>query len=91
MTIVMKVLVCVFVFSRCQASPVDQIEFYCKTIEDLREPHPYVAASIENCALEAVPLLCQVGLYSSVTHGSKTDLWIFDQQSTVCFTLTEQV
>lgn len=49
---------------------MDQIEFYCKMIEDLREPYPFVAASIENCALEAVPPLCQVAIYSS------TPIWV---------------
>lgn len=39
---------------------MNQIEFYCKEIEGLRESYPCVAESIENCALEAVPLLCQV-------------------------------
>lgn len=56
---------------------MDQIEFYCKMIEDLREPHPYVAASIENCALEAVPLLCQVVICSSTIWDSNylKDVW----------------
>ncbi|XP_070779019.1 E3 ubiquitin-protein ligase rnf213-alpha [Enoplosus armatus] len=42
-----------------QESALDQIEFYCKKIEELRESHPHVAASIEKCALEAVTSLCQ--------------------------------
>ncbi|XP_035510465.1 E3 ubiquitin-protein ligase rnf213-alpha [Morone saxatilis] len=42
-----------------QESALDQIEFYCTKIEDLRESHPPVAASIEKCALEAVTSLCQ--------------------------------
>ncbi|XP_070836494.1 E3 ubiquitin-protein ligase rnf213-alpha [Chaetodon trifascialis] len=40
-------------------SALDQIECYCKKIEELRESHPHVAASIEKCALEAVTSLCQ--------------------------------
>ncbi|KAM8845445.1 E3 ubiquitin-protein ligase rnf213-alpha-like isoform 2-T2 [Spinachia spinachia] len=40
-------------------SPVNQIEFYCKKIEELSESHPHVAASVERCALEAVTSLCQ--------------------------------
>ncbi|XP_044037270.1 E3 ubiquitin-protein ligase rnf213-alpha [Siniperca chuatsi] len=42
-----------------QESAVDQIEFYCTKIEDLSKSHPYIAASIEKCALEAVTSLCQ--------------------------------
>ncbi|XP_071329691.1 E3 ubiquitin-protein ligase rnf213-alpha [Trachinotus anak] len=42
-----------------QESAVDQIEFYCTKIEELSGSHPYVAASIEKCALEAVTSLCQ--------------------------------
>ncbi|KAG7242861.1 hypothetical protein INR49_018116 [Caranx melampygus] len=40
-------------------SAVDQIEFYCKKIEELSNSHPHVAATIERCALEAVTPLCQ--------------------------------
>ncbi|XP_051243364.1 LOW QUALITY PROTEIN: E3 ubiquitin-protein ligase rnf213-alpha-like [Dicentrarchus labrax] len=42
-----------------QESALDQTEYYCTKIEDLRESHPPVAASIEKCALEAVTSLCQ--------------------------------
>ncbi|KAK0137548.1 E3 ubiquitin-protein ligase rnf213-alpha [Merluccius polli] len=41
-------------------SALDQIEFYCSKIEQLRNSHPNVAAVIEKCALEAVTSLCQV-------------------------------
>ncbi|XP_077939881.1 E3 ubiquitin-protein ligase rnf213-alpha isoform X1 [Gasterosteus aculeatus] len=40
-------------------SAENQIEFYCKKIEELSESHPHVAASVERCALEAVTSLCQ--------------------------------
>ncbi|XP_028266969.1 E3 ubiquitin-protein ligase rnf213-alpha-like isoform X1 [Parambassis ranga] len=42
-----------------QESALDQIEFYCTQIEDLRRSHPHLTASIEGCALEAVTSLCQ--------------------------------
>uniref|UniRef100_UPI0037E8EFFF E3 ubiquitin-protein ligase rnf213-alpha n=1 Tax=Semicossyphus pulcher TaxID=241346 RepID=UPI0037E8EFFF len=42
-----------------QECAVDQIEFYCTNIEDLRKSHPHIAASVEKCALEAVTSLCQ--------------------------------
>nr|XP_015798016.2 E3 ubiquitin-protein ligase rnf213-alpha [Nothobranchius furzeri] len=42
-----------------QESALDQIQFYCTYIEELRGSHPHVAASIEKCALEAVTSLCQ--------------------------------
>ncbi|KAM6957229.1 E3 ubiquitin-protein ligase rnf213-alpha-like [Aplochiton taeniatus] len=42
-----------------QEDPLDQIEFYCSKIEELNDSHPYVARSIEKCALEAVTALCQ--------------------------------
>ncbi|XP_029944702.1 E3 ubiquitin-protein ligase rnf213-alpha-like [Salarias fasciatus] len=40
-------------------SPQDQIDFYCNYIEVLKDSRPHLAASVENCALEAVTHLCQ--------------------------------
>ncbi|KAL0993465.1 hypothetical protein UPYG_G00108340 [Umbra pygmaea] len=40
-------------------SPIDQLENYCSKIEKLKESHPFVASSVEKCALEAVTSLCQ--------------------------------
>ncbi|KAM3598560.1 uncharacterized protein V6R79_019582 [Siganus canaliculatus] len=40
-------------------SALDQVEFYCKKIEELRESCSHLAPSIEKCALDAVTSLCQ--------------------------------
>ncbi|XP_028310203.1 E3 ubiquitin-protein ligase rnf213-alpha [Gouania willdenowi] len=42
-----------------QESALDQIEFYCNTIEELSASRPRIASIIEKCALEAVTSLCQ--------------------------------
>ncbi|XP_047657054.1 E3 ubiquitin-protein ligase rnf213-alpha isoform X2 [Tachysurus fulvidraco] len=42
-----------------QESSINQIEVYCGRIEELNNSHPYVARSIENCALQAVTSMCQ--------------------------------
>ncbi|KAM9519265.1 E3 ubiquitin-protein ligase rnf213-alpha-like [Salvelinus alpinus] len=42
-----------------QISSLDQIEIYCSKMEELDNCHPNVTCSIEKCALEAVPSLCQ--------------------------------
>ncbi|XP_041755240.2 E3 ubiquitin-protein ligase rnf213-alpha-like [Coregonus clupeaformis] len=42
-----------------QISSLDQIEIYCSKVEELDYCHPNVTCSIEKCALEAVPSLCQ--------------------------------
>ncbi|XP_046722736.1 E3 ubiquitin-protein ligase rnf213-alpha isoform X2 [Silurus meridionalis] len=42
-----------------QESPIDQIEVYCGRFEELSDTHPYVARSIEKCALQAVTSMCQ--------------------------------
>uniref|UniRef100_A0A8C4HAD0 RING-type E3 ubiquitin transferase n=1 Tax=Dicentrarchus labrax TaxID=13489 RepID=A0A8C4HAD0_DICLA len=47
-------------YGKDNESALDQTEYYCTKIEDLRESHPPVAASIEKCALEAVTSLCQL-------------------------------
>ncbi|CAL8303834.1 unnamed protein product [Merluccius merluccius] len=56
-------------------SALDQIEFYCSKIEELRNSHPNVAAVIEKCALEAVTSLCQTkqegNIFSRLKINSK--------------------
>ncbi|XP_061556782.1 E3 ubiquitin-protein ligase rnf213-alpha isoform X1 [Phycodurus eques] len=42
-----------------KANPVDQIHFYCSKIVELDESFRHVAPTIEMCALEAVPSVCQ--------------------------------
>uniref|UniRef100_A0AAV2KEC8 Ring finger protein 213 n=1 Tax=Knipowitschia caucasica TaxID=637954 RepID=A0AAV2KEC8_KNICA len=42
-----------------QATPMQQIEYYCKEIDNLSVSYPYVASSVEVCALDAVTALCQ--------------------------------
>ncbi|XP_066499023.1 E3 ubiquitin-protein ligase rnf213-alpha [Hoplias malabaricus] len=42
-----------------QESPLDQVEVYCSKIEELDNTRPYVAKSIEKCALQAVNSMCQ--------------------------------
>ncbi|XP_026862579.2 E3 ubiquitin-protein ligase rnf213-alpha [Electrophorus electricus] len=52
-----------------QETPLNQIEVYCNNIEELNESHPYVAKSIEKCALQAVTSVCQ----------TKTEGTLFDR------------
>ncbi|XP_064171479.1 E3 ubiquitin-protein ligase rnf213-alpha-like isoform X3 [Anguilla rostrata] len=40
-------------------SPLDQIEIYCSSIEQIGDSYPHVANSIEKCALQAVNSICQ--------------------------------
>ncbi|KAM9780063.1 E3 ubiquitin-protein ligase rnf213-alpha-like [Neosynchiropus ocellatus] len=42
-----------------KASCLDQIEYYCAEFEGLERSYPFIAASVEACALEAVSSLCQ--------------------------------
>ncbi|KAL7850786.1 hypothetical protein SRHO_G00201350 [Serrasalmus rhombeus] len=40
-------------------SALDQVEVYCGKIEELNNTLPYVAKSVEKCALQAVSYMCQ--------------------------------
>ncbi|XP_053706651.1 E3 ubiquitin-protein ligase rnf213-alpha isoform X2 [Synchiropus splendidus] len=42
-----------------KAANLDQIEYYCTEFEGLERSYPFIAASVETCALEAVSSLCQ--------------------------------
>lgn len=44
-----------------QESYMDQIEIYCNKMEDLTNTFPYIAKTVEKCALQAVSSVCQVG------------------------------
>ncbi|XP_029363545.1 E3 ubiquitin-protein ligase rnf213-alpha [Echeneis naucrates] len=51
-------------------TPLYQIEFYCRKIEDLSRSLPFVADSVERCALDAVTPLCQ-----SRSEGKLMERW----------------
>ncbi|XP_026134867.1 E3 ubiquitin-protein ligase rnf213-alpha-like isoform X3 [Carassius auratus] len=45
---------------KCQQEDhLDQIEVYCSKIEELNGSHPFLVASVEKCALQAVTTICQ--------------------------------
>ncbi|XP_061079146.1 E3 ubiquitin-protein ligase rnf213-alpha [Conger conger] len=50
-------------------SPLNQIEIYCSSIEEIADSYPCVANSIEKCALNAVTSICQ----------SKAEAEVFDK------------
>ncbi|KAJ7989846.1 hypothetical protein DPEC_G00308720 [Dallia pectoralis] len=56
-----------------QEAPFDQLEIYCSKIEELKGSNPYVARSVEKCALEAVTSLCQ-----SKSEGKLFDRYRFN-------------
>ncbi|XP_026120794.1 E3 ubiquitin-protein ligase rnf213-alpha-like [Carassius auratus] len=39
--------------------PLDQIQFYCSKVEDLKVSKPFLVDSVEKCALQAVAAKCQ--------------------------------
>ncbi|XP_061604346.1 E3 ubiquitin-protein ligase rnf213-alpha isoform X4 [Phyllopteryx taeniolatus] len=54
-----------------KANPVDQIHFYCSKIEELDESFRHVGPTIEMCALEAVPSVCQTNSVGQLLKNFK--------------------
>ncbi|KAJ8245187.1 hypothetical protein GJAV_G00274190 [Gymnothorax javanicus] len=57
-------------------TPLNQIEIYCSSIEQIDESYPHVAYSIEKCALQAVNYICQNKAEAEIFKKTKIN-WKF--------------